>query len=124
MYNKDITDITNITNMTNYKKESIIIGSKDYDIFIGKNANGNTEIIKMCDKESLWFHFDDISSCHIILESKGDNIPKDYIRKIGNMLYLYKKNVPKYTRIIYTKVKNIKLTDDIGTVIPINYRYL
>lgn len=110
--------------MTNYKKESIIIDNKEYDIFIGKNAVGNEEIIKMCDKESIWFHFDDISSCHIILESKGDNISKDYIRNVGNMLYRYKKSVPKYTRIIYTKVKNVKLTDDPGTVVPINYKYL
>ena len=110
--------------MTNYKKESIIINDKEYTIFIGKNALGNEEIIKMCDKESIWFHFDDISSCHIILESKGDKISKEYIKKIGHMLYFYKKNVPKYTRVIYTKVKNIKLTDDIGTVIPLNYSYL
>lgn len=110
--------------MANYKKESIIINDKEYDIFIGKNALGNEKIIKMCDKESIWFHFDDISSSHIILESKGDKIPKEYIKKIGYMLYLYKKNVPKYTKIIYTKVKNIKLTDDIGTVIPLNYSYL
>lgn len=110
--------------MTNYKKESIFINDKNYDIFIGKNANGNEEIIKMCDKESLWFHFDDISSCHIILENKGYNISKEYIRKVGNMLYLYKRNVPKYTRIIYTKVKNVKLTDEIGTVVPVNYKYL
>lgn len=110
--------------MTNYKKESIIINDKEYDIFIGKNSKGNEEIIKMCHKESIWFHFDTISSPHIILENKGDKIPKNYIRKIGNMLYIYKKNVPKYTKIIYTKLQNLKITGDIGSVIPLNYNYL
>jgi hypothetical protein len=44
---------------------------------------------------------DNISSCHIILENKGDKIPKDYLRKIDKMINLYKKNIPKYAKIIY-----------------------
>lgn len=110
--------------MSNYKKESIIIKDKEYNIFIGKNAKGNEEIIKLCDKDSIWFHFDDISSCHIILDNKGDKIPKEFLKKVGLMLYQYKKNVPRKTKIIYTKVSNLNLTDDIGTVIPFNYKYL
>ncbi len=110
--------------MVNYRKELINIEGKDYDIFIGKNAQGNEDIIKQCNENSIWFHFDNISSCHIILDSKGDKIPKEYIKCVGKMLYNYKKNVPKYTRIIYTTVKNIKLTKDLGTVIPSNIKYL
>jgi len=110
--------------MSNYKKESIIIKDKEYDIFIGKNAKGNEEIIKLCNQDSIWFHFDDISSSHIILDNKGDKIPKEFLKKVGLLLYQYKKNVPKNTKIIYTKLSNINLTNDIGTVIPSNYKYL
>lgn len=110
--------------MPNYKKELITIQDNLYNIFIGKNAKGNEEIIKLCDPNSIWFHFDNISSCHIILESKGNKVPKDHIKKVGLMLYQYKKTVPKGTRIIYTYVKNIKLTDELGTVIPVNFKYL
>ncbi len=102
--------------MVNYLTQTININNKDYNIYIGKNALGNEEIIKLAHPDSLWFHLQDISSCHIILENKGDKIKKDYLRKIGKMIYLYKKNIPKYTKIIYTEIKNIKLTDDVGTV--------
>ncbi len=110
--------------MSNYRKDTITINNNVYEIFIGKNAKGNEEIIKLCDPNSIWFHFDDISSSHIILESKGDKVQKEYLKKVGLMLYQYKKSVPKGTRIIYTSVKNIKLTDELGTVIPVNYKYL
>ena len=110
--------------MQNYKKESITIKDKEYDIFIGKNAKGNEEILKICDKDSIWFHFEDISSSHIILDSKGYKIPKEFLKKVGIMLYQYKKNVPRNTKIIYTKVSNINVTNDIGTVIPSNYKYI
>ena len=110
--------------MVNYIIKTITINNKDYNIYIGKNSLGNEEIIKLSHPDSIWFHLKDISSCHIILDNKGDKIPKEYIRKIGKMLYLYKKNIPKYTKIIYTHVKNIKLTNDIGTVIPTNIKIL
>lgn len=110
--------------MTNYIIKTININNKEYNIYIGKNANGNEEIIKLSHPDNLWFHFEDISSSHIILENKGEKIPKEYIRKVGKMLYLYKKNIPKYTKIIYSLVKNIKLTNEIGTVIVTNTRIL
>jgi predicted ribosome quality control (RQC) complex YloA/Tae2 family protein len=110
--------------MVNYKKEIFIINNKEYDIFIGKNAQGNEEIIKLCDKYSIWFHFDDISSSHIILDSKGDKISKEYLKKVGILLYKYTKNIPRYTKIVYTTLNNVNLTDDIGTVILSNYKFL
>ena len=112
--------------MPNYKKEVISINNKDYDIFIGKNAIGNEDIIKLCNKDSIWFHFNEISSAHIILESNGDTIPKDYLKKVGNILYLYlqKKYKTMKLRVIYTKVKNIELTDELGKVITKNISYL
>jgi len=110
--------------MVNYLIQIININNKDYTLYIGKNALGNEEIINLAHPDSLWFHLEDISSCHIILENRGDKIKKDCLRKIGKMLYLYKKNTPKYTKIIYTEIKNIKLTNDIGTVKIVNIRYL
>ena len=77
---------------TNYKKEFIEIDNKEYTILIGKNAKGNEEIIKLSHPESLWFHFANISSSHIILQSNGDTIPKRYINQVASMLFDYKKS--------------------------------
>jgi predicted ribosome quality control (RQC) complex YloA/Tae2 family protein len=101
----------------NYKVEKIEIQDKEYDLYIGKNAKGNDEIIKICHPESLWFHLDNISSPHIILETNGDEIEKRFINKIAYRLVELKKNVPRHTNAIYTKLKNVKSTKTMGTVI-------
>lgn len=104
----------------NFKTENIEIENKEYILYIGRNAKGNDEIIRRSDPESIWFHFENISSPHIILETNGDQIQKRYLTEIGNKLYKFKKNVPKNTKVIYTEVKNIKLTKTIGCVITKN----
>jgi len=91
-----------------------------YQILIGKNAKGNEEIIKMSHSESLWMHLNNISSAHIILQNEGDIIPKRYINQVANMLFEYKKSAPKNSNVIYTTVKNVKLTKVLGTVIATN----
>lgn len=110
----------------NYIEKSIFIeeNDKEYSILIGRNAKGNEEIIKMSNLESLWMHLDNISSPHIILQNEGELVPKIYINQIAKMLFEYKKNVPKNSNVIYTEVKNIKLTNILGTVILTNTKLI
>lgn len=107
-----------------YKTEYIEIDDKIFPIFIGRNAKGNEQIIKISHPESLWFHINNISSAHIILESRGEDIPKRYINQVALKLFEYKKNLPKNSNVIYTKVKNVKLTNTLGTVIPSNTKLI
>lgn len=107
----------NSGNTMNYHTEKIEIENEVYDIFIGKNAKGNDQIISQAHPESLWFHFEDISSPHIVLESKGSDIPKRWLYQIALRLFQYKQNAPKRQPVIYTKIKHVKLTSIPGSVI-------
>jgi predicted ribosome quality control (RQC) complex YloA/Tae2 family protein len=107
-----------------FKTEYIEIGDKTYTVFIGRSAKGNGEIIKMSHPESIWFHLNNNPSAHIILESSGDDIPKRYINQVAQKLFEYKTNLPKNINVIYTKVKNVKLTGIIGKVIPTNTKLI
>jgi hypothetical protein len=49
----------------NFKKDSIVIDNNLYDLYIGKNAIGNDEIIKICHQDSLWFHINDVGNKEI-----------------------------------------------------------
>lgn len=103
---------------------SEVINDTVYDILIGKNAIGNEHIIKISHPNSIWMHLNNISSPHLILQSNGDTIPKRHLNQIAKMLFTYKHNVPKNCNVIYTLVKNVKLTKTPGTVIPKNVKLI
>ena len=108
------------------KIENIFIteNDKEYQILIGSNKYENEQIIKSSYSNDIWFHLNDYSSCHIVLKSGDDNIPKKYLTHIAKMFSLYKKGLPKNYKVIYTNIKNIKLTDEIGSVIPKNSKII
>jgi predicted ribosome quality control (RQC) complex YloA/Tae2 family protein len=108
----------------NYITTEINIEGLSYEVLIGKNAKGNEEIIKMSHPEDTWFHFSGISGPHIILKNEGDIIPKRYINQVAGTLFEYKKNAPRNSNVIYTQVKNVKLTNVLGTVIPRNTKII
>jgi predicted ribosome quality control (RQC) complex YloA/Tae2 family protein len=100
------------------KIETIYVeeNDKEYEIWIGENAKENETIIMESSQNDTWFHLQNMSGPHIILKNDGDTIPKRYINKIGAMFQIYKNNLSNKYNIIYTLVKNVKLTDTIGSV--------
>jgi predicted ribosome quality control (RQC) complex YloA/Tae2 family protein len=100
----------------NYISKTIEIQDKEYIILIGKNAQGNEDIIKLSNQNDIWFHIDNISGPHIILQNNGNMIPKRYLNCIATMFQEYKNNLPNKYIIIYTEIKNVKLTSKLGTV--------
>jgi predicted ribosome quality control (RQC) complex YloA/Tae2 family protein len=95
---------------------------KELEVWIGENAKDNEKCIQLADEESLWFHLEDISSCHIILQTFGAAVNKSELQQIGELFSEYKGGLKKKYGVIYTEVKNVKLTKTRGTVIPSNTR--
>ena len=93
-----------------------------YKISVGKNKNENWNILDNASENDIWFHINNLPSCHVILHIPDKNI-KDKIdnRVIKYVAEICKEN-SKYKNfkkiiIIYTKVKNVKKTKEIGCVI-------
>ena len=109
------------------KKETLVVKlntlsgeiEKEYTILIGQNAKQNTELIKESDPDDLWFHLEKESSCFVILKNNGDYIDKEYIKQVASKLYKYKKK-HNLDNIIYTQVKNVRVTTTPGLVVPSN----
>lgn len=95
---------------------------REYTLWIGKNARENEEIIRMSNGDSLWFHLENISGPHMILETEGEPIPKRYINMVASKFRLHKKGLGKNYRVIYTEVKNVGLTNVLGSVTTKNTR--
>ena len=91
-------------------------------VYIGKNKNGNEEIINIARKnqgengEPWWFHFENISSCHLIMFLKSK--PTKYqLCQVKNVMLEQTKKANTFNKLIYTELKNIKTTSVPGTVL-------
>lgn len=105
------------------KIENIFIQGLNEEItfYIGKNKNENFDVIDKGESDDLWFHANDISSCHVVAIIPKDLSKKDikYIVKMGALLC--KQNTSKIkdqtgVEIIYTQIKNIEKTNIPGCV--------
>ncbi len=91
---------------------------KNYDLVIGQNQNENDKIIKSSSSNDIWFHLDKLSGPHFVFKTQTDEIPKKYLNQIAVLFREYKNGLPNRYTVIYTYIKNVKLTNTPGLVIP------
>jgi len=87
----------------------------DNIIIVGENDKENNDIIKIAKQNYYWFHLRGNPSPHAILET--DNPTQKEIKYAGEIVKSKSKlkNLQN-VKIIYTSVKNIRLTDKLGCV--------
>jgi predicted ribosome quality control (RQC) complex YloA/Tae2 family protein len=92
---------------------------ENFTIKIGRNSEENDKIIKEGEQNDTWFHIKNNPSPHGIIHSDTKEEPtKDVIYKTAELVKSFSKykDLSKIT-IIYTKLKNIKRTNILGSVI-------
>jgi predicted ribosome quality control (RQC) complex YloA/Tae2 family protein len=90
---------------------------KTYDLLIGQTQRENDQILRECDQDDTWFHLENVSGPHFILRNSGDSIPKRYLNQIAGLFIDFKKTLPNRYSVIYTELKNVKLTKTPGQVL-------
>ena len=105
------------------KTENIFIQGLDRDItfYIGQKQAENFNVIDKGNSDDLWFHANEISSCHVVAILPENINKKDlrYIIKMGALLCKLNTNKLKSLdgiEIIYTEIKNIEKTHVPGCV--------
>lgn len=96
--------------------------NKEITFYIGQNKNENFDVIDKGKPNDLWFHANNLSSCHIVAIIPKDisNRDKKYIIKAGALLCKKYTNKLKYVKdveIIFTQIKNVEKTNHPGCVI-------
>jgi predicted ribosome quality control (RQC) complex YloA/Tae2 family protein len=123
------------------KIEKVFIDWLNYEFtfYIGTNQRENFEVIDLGEPNDLWFHANNISSCHVVCnissfineEKNTENLEKitkkemNYIVKVG--AFLCKKHTNKLknmknVEIMYTQIKNICKTKVDGCVTTQNVK--
>lgn len=117
--------------MFNYRMKTEILFlqglNREITFYVGRHKNENFDVIDKGEPDDLWFHANEISSCHVVA-----SIPKDikhtemkYIIKAGALLckkYTNKLKILSDAEIIYTEVRNVEKTKYIGCVKIVNQR--
>ena len=113
------------------KKEVLLLQGLNREItfHIGQNKNENFDVIDKGDPDDLWFHANEISSCHVVANIPSDISDKDrkYIIKAGALLckkYTNKIKSLNDIEVVYTKIKYIEKTQYIGCVKIINQKII
>ncbi|MDE4541911.1 NFACT RNA binding domain-containing protein [Thermoanaerobacterium sp. R66] len=109
------------------------ISSDNFDIYVGKNNVQNDYLtMKFADINDVWLHTKNIPGSHVIIKSKGANIPDSTILEAAKLAAMHSKaknssNVPvdytlrKYVKkptgakpgfVIYTNQKTLYVTPD------------
>ena len=104
------------------KTELFIHGSKEYEIYIGKNKEENWQLIDASNSDDVWFHIDNQPSCHVILKNtdkvKLRDIPRQVLKRAA---YLCKINSLTKTQpkcdVIYVAISAITKTQIVGQVV-------
>jgi predicted ribosome quality control (RQC) complex YloA/Tae2 family protein len=90
-----------------------------YEIHIGENKKENWEIIDAADENDMWFHIDNLPSCHVILKCSEEKKPCKKVLKRCAYLCKIHTNSAKSLRkcnVIYTSVSHVQKTNTMGEV--------
>lgn len=91
---------------------------------VGQNAQENWNLIRQClelgnskelGKEFLWFHLDEFPSAHVVICHEKPN--HEEINYACELVMQHSKHSKFSKKIIYTKIKNLKLGPEVGSVI-------
>ena len=87
-------------------------------IKIGENAKENDELVASSKQIDVWFHLDNLPSCHVVIScDKKNPITNEMIKYCAS---LCKENTKyrnhKKIKVKYTEIKNVKRTKTPGMV--------
>ncbi len=86
------------------------LSSDGYDIYVGKNNYQNEELsFKFASGNDWWFHAKGQPGSHVIVKTRGDELPDRTFEEAGRLAGYYSKgkNAPK-VEIDYTRKKNLR----------------
>lgn len=101
------------------KVEQYSNNSGEWTIFIGKNRDENWKIIDDACPTDIWFHMQDIPSCHVVLKTTYPikDVDKDVLKHCALLCKMNSKaKNERKTRIIYSEIENVKKTKNVGEV--------
>lgn len=101
------------------KFETFINDQGEWNIIIGQNRHENWQIIDEADPTDIWFHVQEMPSCHVILKNvqKISVIERSVLKRCALLCKMNSKaKTEKKSIIMYTPISSVHKTKTIGEV--------
>lgn len=95
-------DAKNQSNTSTYR--SLCLG--ELEIWIGKNAKSNDELLRKASKNDLWFHAADVTGSHVLARTSGKELNKRQLEQVAQLAAFHSKGRSQPIQTVqYTKRK-------------------
>jgi predicted ribosome quality control (RQC) complex YloA/Tae2 family protein len=80
----------------------------NFEVWLGKSATDNDNMLKMASKQDLWLHARGYAGSHVIIKKKGNSFPESVIQKAAELAAKNSKaKTQKMVPVIYTERKYV-----------------
>lgn len=81
----------------------------DFEVWIGKNASGNDELLRNVHKDDLWLHARKVTGSHVVIRSAGKTIPKNVLQQAASWAAWFSKGKNEsLCPVIHTARKHVR----------------
>ena len=82
-----------------------------YPVFVGKNRQGNIELLKKAKASDIWLHLKDMPSAHVIVSTNKQNVPSHVLQSAAKLCAQFSVKHPGTYKVDYTQRRNVKPKD-------------
>lgn len=80
-----------------------------FEVWIGKSATGNDELLRRGHKDDYWLHARDVSGSHVLIRNAGKKVPQPVLEKAASWAAFYSKGKnEQFCPVSYTPRKYVR----------------
>jgi predicted ribosome quality control (RQC) complex YloA/Tae2 family protein len=112
----DFKSLKTVTKKENSKDDKVQKSSpywtfqvEGLEVFVGKNAKSNDELLRLTKKNDWWFHAKDVAGSHCVVRNGGVDLTPVQLEKVGALAAHYSKaKSQSVVPVIYTPRKHVR----------------
>lgn len=86
-----------------------VIKLLSFEVWIGKNAAGNDELLRVVHKDDLWLHARLVTGSHVVIRNAGRKVPQNVLEQAASWAAWYSKSKHEsLSSVIYTPRKFVR----------------
>jgi len=84
--------------------------SGGYEVWVGRNAEANTKLLRVARPDDLWFHVKGAPGSHALLrvQKRGEEVPQRAIKEAAQLAAFYSSRTSSWVEVDYTRARYVR----------------